>query len=390
MKTKKNESVIFKNYSPLLIIFTLTMQTTSLVKANDVVHYNDIYEYNSETKSDEAKGYNRTAIHRYNQEEDKQLNNDAAHQVVTKIQSNNEMKAKEKSLEEKMQDVRNEIENKRKGYIRKAQRYMRRLNVVMGLYYFHKASKVKGNFDNNLVNFDKFKKELNSQKFDPDKIKNNAAFDRDLSGSLARDADPADLNRDQSTYNFSIEEKNMINKAMKALSVRQKRKVEFDFKKNQILVNKKVMPMEEFLTGKNMATGLPTSSQASFASAFDKMMNKLEKIDQLESSGKSANHLLKNFSVPVGNMGSISQEMNLIVDGIQDDLNADLQAELERKAKEEADAKNLLLSRTPSNVAGMTRDLNGDAIGLSTDSLFLMIKKRYKSEESHGAFQTPQ
>ena len=189
----------------IIALFSLLLCMAQYVMANESVKYNDIYEYDSKSKTDELRSTDPTS----NKEQGK-MDGDAAHQIGMNIQKQNEIKATEKSIEEKIKEMRNEVENKKKGYIRKAQRYVRRLNWMMALYYFHKASKIQTgqiNLQHNIDNLNNYKEKLNAQKYDPNIIKNNATFNRDLSGSLARNANPDDLNRDQSTFNFSIEEK---------------------------------------------------------------------------------------------------------------------------------------------------------------------------------------
>lgn len=317
---------------------------------------------------------------------------DASTRAIQEIQKVNEKKAL--SNESELDRLHQEMENRRKSMIRQAQRWMRRSAVcppcvLRAFYLFEKAKKLGK--DNRLYiesknNFDEFYK---GQQYMKQDLKTTEPMGRYLEVSEGREDGIAD-DRNKELVQFSVDDKKTINKTMKALSLKFKKKFEYDFKKNQILVNKKITSPEEIFNAKTMASTLPASEQSSFISRYQQMESKMDKIDDKELIGKSANNYLKNFEMPAMNSGSIKQDMNLLVDNIKDDINADIQAELDKKAKEEADAKNLLKNRTPSNVAGFTKDYNGDAIGLATDSLFGMVKKRYKTEESHGAFEVPQ
>lgn len=52
----------------------------------------------------------------------------------------------------------------------------------------------------------------------------------------------------------------------------------------------------------------------------------------------------------------------------------------------EADQKN---ARTPANVEGLTKNFNGEPIGVAQDSLFSMIQRRYELHETRGSFILP-
>lgn len=413
---KKLDLQKVKDIFVILIFFSVIFIMLSKSNANRTVKYDDIYYYDPVNKIDVQRQYNPSA-NTYNAGEKNEMNDDSAHRAGMKVFKDNEEKASRQSFQDKMIQIRNEIDNRKKKFIKTGQHYLKLATtcfaiplvssaVCYGLLAhstknFLKAQGVDSvNFDDQMAEYVNYENELNSQGLNKNKIKNYKSFDRNGVSAVTANMDPvvgldrtensSYLNREQKLIGLTHQQKKQITKSLKALSKLHKKNVTFDFKKNQLLINNKPTDINDFFSAKNLASALPASEQAGFIKSMNKASERIDRIVDLESTGKSANHLLKNFSVPVGSMGSISQEMNLIVDGIQDDLNADLQAELDRKAKEEADAKNLLLSRTPSNVAGMTKDFNGSAIGLSSDSLFLMVKKRYKSEESHGAFQASQ
>jgi hypothetical protein len=47
------------------------------------------------------------------------------------------------------------------------------------------------------------------------------------------------------------------------------------------------------------------------------------------------------------------------------------------------------INRNPSQVAGLTRNYNGEPIGVGSDSLFDMIDRRYQLHDSQGGFLNP-
>ena len=49
-------------------------------------------------------------------------------------------------------------------------------------------------------------------------------------------------------------------------------------------------------------------------------------------------------------------------------------------------SQNSMINRDPAQIAGMSKDLNGSPIGVSADSLFDMIVRRYQLHEKQGSF----